>query len=355
MTEVRPTHLHVFATFAIGGPQVRAAKLMGMTAGSVRHKIIAMDGRTDCLDKVPEGVEVEVLQPPRGGLLSRLRQMRQTIRELKPDLLLTYNWGAIEWLLSVRFFGGCPIVHHEDGFGPEETERFLRRRIYARRFAFGAVRTVIVPSRTLLAVAEAHWRIPPERLVYLPNGVDCERFTPKPASTDDFVIGLVGGVRPEKNQALAVEALALMKQPARLRIVGDGPDLKSLRALAVERKLSDRIDFVGAVVDTAPCYQDFNAFLISSRTEQMPIAMLEAMASGLPVVGTDVGDVEDMLTPSNRRFVVPRGDAQALAQALDELASDASLCADLGEANRERCVAEFTESTCYGAYQAQYH
>ena len=110
----------------------------------------------------------------------------------------------------------------------------------------------------------------------------------------------------------------------------------------------------GVVPDPAPEYRAFDLFWLSSDTEQMPLSLLEAMASGLPVVATDVGDVARIVAPENRRFVVPAGDADALARAFDELAADAGLRAELGSANRERVVQEFEIGECYGRYVELY-
>ena len=99
--------------------------------------------------------------------------------------------------------------------------------------------------------------------------------------------------------------------------------------------------FVGFVHDTAAQYGDFSLFAMSSRTEQMPIAMVEAMACGLPVVATDVGDVGVVVAEPNRRLVAPPGDALALARALDQLAGDPALRRRLGDANRARVTERY--------------
>jgi glycosyltransferase involved in cell wall biosynthesis len=118
--------------------------------------------------------------------------------------------------------------------------------------------------------------------------------------------------------------------------------------------LAPRVAFVGPVADTAPEYGRFRVFVLSSCTEQMPIAMLEAMAAGLPVVATDVGDVRAILPPDAAACVVPARDPAALAAALDRVLADAALRERLGAANRARAVAHYQAAACLDRFLALY-
>ena len=89
-----------------------------------------------------------------------------------PDLLLTYNWGAIEWALADRIRPVCPHLHVVDGFGPEEARAQLPRRVWLRRLALSGRTTVVVPSQSLRALATAVWGLNPGRVRHIPNGVD---------------------------------------------------------------------------------------------------------------------------------------------------------------------------------------
>src|SRR5690606_2840984 len=118
--------------------------------------------------------------PVAEGLPGRIRAYRDEIRRLKPDLMLTYQWGAIEWALANRFSPLCPQVHLESGFGAEEADRRVWRRVGRRRLALGHVRAVVAPSTTLAAIAERDWWVPRDRIRYIPNGVDCEKYARPP-------------------------------------------------------------------------------------------------------------------------------------------------------------------------------
>jgi glycosyltransferase involved in cell wall biosynthesis len=348
------TLLHAAPSWGEGGREIRAVQLMAMLGTGFRHVLFAHDGCYDALRQVAAHVVWEPLGLDlSAGVWSRLRTLRAALRAVSPDALLTYNWGSVEWLLAARMMSLRAVIHHEDGFGPDETERRLPRRNLARRFLLRATTDVIVPSRGLEAIARREWGCG-RRVRYLPNGVDLSRFStaPERASGGDVVFVCVGALRPEKNQILAVEALAraTCRDRARLVLVGGGPDEAKIRSRVESLGLVDEVSFHGKVQDTAPCYQDADVFVIPSNTEQMPLSLLEAMATGLPVVGTDVGDVRAMLAEPNRGLLVRPGDAAGLAELMDRVAADAQFRACLGAANRARAVAEFDKDACYGRY-----
>lgn len=349
--------LHVFPSFDPGGMEVRASQVMDLLPAPHRHTVIAMDGRTGCAPRVRRATLALLPPPPRAGFLATGRAMAERITELRPDLVLTYNWGAIEAVLGCRLAGQRALIHHEEGFGIEESERLLRRRAWARRVLLRRAAAVVVPSNVLREVAMRTWRLPASLARHLPNGVDADRFVPRTRTGDGPVtIGCVAHFRPEKDVPALVEAFArcARRAQARLVLVGTGPDQARAAAHAEACGVGDRVFFRGAVADTAPEYAAFDIFALSSRTEQMPLVVLEAMAAGLPVVAPAVGDVAAMVDPSNAPFVVPSRDPAALAGALDALIADAALRARIGARNRERCLAEYRLTDRLEAHRALY-
>jgi glycosyltransferase involved in cell wall biosynthesis len=127
---------------------------------------------------------------------------------------------------------------------------------------------------------------------------------------------------------------------------GGGPLDASLRSQAHALGIADRVQFVGPVADTAPCYAQFDVFVLSSRTEQLPLVLLEAMACGLPVVATDVGDVRATLPYDAGPCIAPPADADALASSLRLLLGNQGLRARLGQKNRQVVAERFAAGAC---------
>jgi glycosyltransferase involved in cell wall biosynthesis len=363
-----PHLLHVFSTFAIGGPQTRFAALANRLGAKYRHTIFALDGDLSCVARLDPALKVTTMamRLPKGGTinLANLVRIRRHLAATRPDVLLTYNWGAIEWVLAERWRPLVPRhVHLEDGFGPDEgPDRQLPRRVMFRRLVLGGSTRVIVPSQTLFRVATRIWRLKPSAVRYIPNGIDPARFTAAPdesiierlgAPGNRLTIGSLGGLRREKNLARLLRAFAALPTglPTRLVIAGDGPELPSLTALTATLGIADRVVLMGLIDRPERLLGFFDVFALSSDTEQMPYSILEAMAAGLPIVATDVGDVADMVAPENRSFVVAAGDDDRFV-ALARLLGDADERQRLGTANRSRLRARFTIDKMVAAYDA---
>jgi glycosyltransferase involved in cell wall biosynthesis len=348
-----PLLLHVYATFAVGGPQVRFAALANRFGPAFRHAIVAMDGNTACRERLDPTLDVTFpdVDIRKGDTWGNRARFRALLRALRPDRLVTSNWGSIEWAMA-NTPALVPHLHVEDGFGPEERDRQIARRVWTRRLLLRRA-TVAVPSQRLLAIARDIWRLPPSRLHYVPNGIDLARFLPAPPATRDVpVIGTVAALRPEKNLARLIRAFARLAaiRPCRLVIAGDGPERPALEALAAGTAPPGTIAFTGHVPDTSPLYAGFDLFALSSDTEQMPIAVLEAMGCGLPVAATDVGDVRSMLAAANADFVVQPDDA-ALADSFARLLALPDRGRAIGAANRARAEAAFDEETMFAAWR----
>jgi len=359
-----PRLLHLFSTFAVGGPQVRFITLANSLGDRYRHTVLALDGDVAAASRLAPGLDcrVEAVAAHKGsGLdLRSLAAIRERLDRLDPDILLTYNWGSIEWALVNRWPPQRPHVHFEDGFGPDEAHgRQIPRRVLMRRIALTGRRTrVVVPSRLLHRIATETWHLSPARVLYIPNGIDCGRFAAKggaPAAPQGApVIGTVGALRGEKNFGRLLRAVAALPGDLRpmVKIVGDGPERPGLESLAAELGLADRTVFAGHVGAPETVLPDFDVFALSSDTEQMPYSLIEAMAAGCAVVATDVGDVRAMLAEANRPFVVARDDEAAFSARLATLLRDSAMRDRLGAENRDRARREFDEKAMIARYDA---
>lgn len=363
-----PHLLHVFSNFVPTGPEIRTVHLIEAFGRGFRHSILSMDGRTSAAELLPKELDVRILEsPPKAGSFATARRLRRVLSEVEPDLVLTYNWGAFDMLLAARSAGFRRVIHHEEGFNEDEAESFKRRRVLARRLVLPGVGRLIVPSERLRSVATGLWKVPPERIRLIPNGIRLDRFAPRdghpelrarlgiPAAA--VLVGSVGSLRAVKRFTRLLDAVAAAGPDVHLLLVGDGEERAALEARAAAPDLSGRVCFAGYQKDPAPYYRALDLFALSSDSEQMPVCLLEAMASSLPAVATDVGDVRAMLPPEQAPFLVPLGGAAtagALGTRIAELARSPETRERLGVANRRRAEESFAFVGMCAAYRDVY-
>jgi len=356
----RPPHfLHVFPSFGIGGVPLRMARIINYLGSRCRHTIVALDGALDAGARVSGAVDFALvaMTPDKNGLVANLVRYGRFIGRTRPDLLLTYNWGSIEWAAVNSLWPRRRHIHLESGFGIEEASGQLGRRVLARRWGLRHAEALVIPSRTLERIAREIWRLPARKLRYIPNGIDLAAFADDgagaPRSDDAVVIGTVAPLRPEKNVGRLVRAFAALPPSPRCRlvIVGDGIEREKLKSLAAALGVANRVSFAGQKVITKSLLSGFDIFCLSSDTEQMPNALLEAMAAGLPVAAVDVGDVRAIVAPENRALIVPRDDLDSFSKAIGTLVADPNLRRQLGDLNRQRVVSEYRQEQMFAAYE----
>ncbi|WP_340264178.1 glycosyltransferase family 4 protein [Sphingobium mellinum] len=361
-----PRLLHVHGSFSLGGKESRAIRLMNLWGDRAEHAIVsaapqAMDARA-ALDPVLRVSFPD--SPPLTGRPSpaRFRALGRFLSGF--DLILTYNWGAMDAVMSHRFCASSmrlpPLVHHEDGFNADEAQGLKLKRNLYRRFALQRAAAVVVPSIRLDQIARNVWRQPARRVHLIRNGVDVARYGGQPApdalpgldpSPGKLLVGTLAGLRPVKNIPRLIRAVAPHRDRLQLVVVGDGPEREAIAAEAASQGLDD-IQMMGFHPEPWRYLGLFDIFALSSDSEQFPISLVEAMAAGLPVAATDVGDVAHMVAPENQPFVVE--DDAALSQALGTLAADSDLRDRLGRANRLRARRDFDEAAMVDAYARLY-
>jgi glycosyltransferase involved in cell wall biosynthesis len=233
--------------------------------------------------------------------------------------------------------------HVLDGyFSPVVTRVFIEME---RRLARVTDRLVTVSPRLrtqLLAMGIGR----SEQVEVIPLGLDLGRFqqphseppTLRPAldlAPETPLLGIVGRLAPIKDHTTLFQAMALLQargQVAHLLVVGDGEERGRLEGLARRLGLDTRIHFLGWRTDLAAIMKELDVVVCASRNEGTPVALIEAMAAGIPVLSTDVGGVADLVAHGKTGWLVPPGDPPAVARAIEELLGDPALRARLGSA-----------------------
>jgi len=151
---------------------------------------------------------------------------------------------------------------------------------------------------------------------------------------------MVGSLTPEKDPLLALRSVANL-EGVLLRFVGEGTEEARLRAEVVRLGVEDRIEFAGQVEEVGPHLRWGDVLLLTSKTEGLPGAILEASAAGLPTVAVDVGGVREAIVDGMTGYIVPRRDQRLIAESLGRLRDHRHLVQDMGAAAREHTQSHF--------------
>jgi glycosyltransferase involved in cell wall biosynthesis len=357
--------LHAHSTFSLGGKEARAVRLMNAFGGAASHTILSATDQLGAREAIAAGVAVSFPgdAPSLVGKpgLARYRRLAAYMRGF--DLVLTYNWGAMDVVAARRLFGGPPLIHHEDGFNEDEAVRRKPIRNCFRQLFLAAAYRLVVPSQVLEQIARTEWRQPADRLERIPNGIPVDRFQAPPEpdaipglhrEPGELVVGTVAGLRKVKNLPRLLRVFQRAQPPelpAWLVIVGEGPERAAIEVEAVIECIEGSLLLPGFLPDPARWIGHFDVFALSSDSEQFPISLIEAMAAGLPCVSTDVGDVRNMVSEDNR-FAI--GDEAAMIAALNRFLTDPDLRRRVGAANRRKAERDFDERTMIARYAALY-
>jgi L-malate glycosyltransferase len=363
-----PRILHLHSTFAAGGKEVRATRLMNAWGPRVDHTIVSAEPQAMAAaalvgDDVPVHFPADFPSLKGRPTPARLAGLARAMQGF--DLVCTYNWGAMDAVMAHRVYADIwklpPLVHHEDGFNEDEATRLNPKRNLYRRAALGGAAALIVPSTGLETIARDVWRQPEARVTRIPNGIDTAAFAgpPDPAALPirkgegQFWVGTLAGLRAVKRLPDLVAACAKLPPEWHLVICGEGPELAAILAAAEAHGIAARVHLPGNV-DPARVVGLFDIFALSSASEQFPLSVVEAMAAGVPVAATDVGDIRQILSPENAALLTPPGDVRALQDALAALAADPALRARLGKANAARARENFDFAVMLAAYENAY-
>ena len=283
-----------------------------------------------------------------GGLLRRLAPDVLNMHYLLPTGVAGQWWASRLGIPTVLTLIGMDV--YDPSYRPPGLFRGLMRRAARRADAVTCISTFVRD-----VVAREYPPAPSAPFVVIPHGVDTKRFRPGTAGNtrDRYHIGrgeklvlTVQRLYARKGVQEFIEAAALVFRECpdtRFLIVGDGPERAGLERLAASRGMSGRVIFAGVVDNAAlpACYATSDLFLFHTFHEGLGIVLLEATASGLPVVTTDAGGTVDIVRGGVNGVIVPPGDHRALAGAAVRLLRDETLRKTLGRCGRDMAERDF--------------
>jgi sugar transferase (PEP-CTERM/EpsH1 system associated) len=361
-----PLVVHLIYRLDIGGLETLLVDAINrMPAHKYRHAVVCLTDYTEFAQRITRpGVELVALHKPPGLELGTHKRLFKLLRQMRPEVLHTYNLGTIEYH-ATALLAGVPVrVHAEHGRDASDPHGVNRKHNLLRRLLVPAIDRYVPVSRDLERWLRGVVGIPQAKVQLIDNGVDTERFHPATGPADEpwnapggFVIGSVGRLQDVKDQACLIDAFALLRtmlpeQRDRLRLVlvGDGPLRARLAQKILDAGLQDCAWLPGPRSDVDVVMRSFSLFALSSIAEGTPVTMLEAMASGLPVVSTAVGGIPDLVADGSSGALVPAGDPQRLAEALATYVRDEERTRRHGAAGRARIEQKYSVAAMLSAY-----
>lgn len=346
----RPTVLAVVDGYRVTGP---ARQLLAQAAGTRDEGLIRLAIFQRAPDVTPLVKAAQRLQIPTFAVPDRFPGDPRTALALarlaaQPgiEILQTHGYKANVLAAFVAPIVRRPWVAFVHG---DTWENWKVRAYFAlERLAIRRADRIVVVCQQMARALSAEG-IPAERIRVIHNAclADSIEESDIAAWSDDAppIVGVVGRLSPEKGVDVAcrVHQLVVRRcQGARLWIIGEGPEEARLQKDAARLGVAPYIDWFGFRDDLAPLYRQMTVLLIPSRSEGLPNVALEAMAHGVPVVGTSVGGVPEVISDASTGFVVPPGDVEGLASRVLELLSEVSLRRRLGRAGREEVISRFS-------------
>jgi sugar transferase (PEP-CTERM/EpsH1 system associated) len=370
----RPLVLHVMHRFDTGGLENGVVNLINhMPATSYRHAVLALTEVTDFQRRIQRNdVECISLHKPPGHGVWQYAKLYQLFRELRPHIVHSRNLAALE-VQAPAWAAGVPVrIHGEHGrdIGDLDGSNITLQRV--RRLYRPFVHHYTALSRDLAHYLNDKVRVPHGHITQACNGVDTERFRAAPAGpqaiagspfdpAQHWLVGTVGRMQAVKDQTMLarafVQALSMapeLKASMRLVMVGEGPLRAQADAVLAAAGLGHLAWLPGARSDVADIMRGMHAFALPSLAEGISNTILEAMASGVPVVATAVGGNADLVTHGETGLITPAGDSQAMARQLVMLARDPGRARRMGQAARQRAVTDFSMSAMVSTYQQVY-
>ncbi len=346
--------VHVVHSLGTGGLENGVVNLINTTGSALRHVLICMTVAGDLRQRLSPTVEVLTLGKGSGHDPGAFVRLVTLLRRLRPSIVHSRNWATFDAVVAARLAGVPVVVHGEHGRDIADPLGRNWRRNQARRWLSPLVDRFVTVSHELRRWLVERVRVPAEKVVTIENGVDPNRFghhTPAAARAalglpeGGLVIGTVGRLDPIKDQRGLLHAFAAIVPAYRdavLVITGDGPYRGELEGAVAALGLGDRVRLLGERLDVPLVLAALDVFVLSSIAEGMSNTLLEAMASGLPVVATRVGGSPELVEHGLTGRLVPPHDEGALAGAIMAYCDDPHLRTLHGKASRDRAVGQFS-------------
>lgn len=354
---LRLLHVVVYFGKGAGTEHIVSTLIKGLSGDIFEHRVCilrALDPDPETLQLLGNNFSVVGRRDERFQFL--VFRLARIMRAYRPHIVHSRNWGAIESVLAGRLARVPVVIHSEHGYSMDMLDGMPLRRRLMRRALYGMTTGLLTVTRELRDFHARQAWVSPQRFRVIYNGVDTQRFSPRPEvrlrlkaelglPPKSFVIGNVGRMVPIKDQRTLLKAAEVVIGRGidlSVVLVGWGPELAALRGYAeTSAQLAGRVSFVGRFGDVPGALNALDAYVLPSLREGMSNTLLEALASGLPVVATRVGGNPEVVEENRSGWLFSPGDVLGLSEHLQRLAGHPGLCRQFGNAARLRATERF--------------
>ena len=351
--------IHVLHSFGYGGLEKGIATLIRHGSLEFEHMVLCLAESGASSSLLPLETEIFELHKQKGTSFLFLWRLSRTLRRLKPSIVHTRNWGGIDAIIAANLAGlrRC-VVQGEHGWGMEDAHGQNKKRIWARRLLSLGIREFTCVSMQMKTWIEREVNVfCPVTQIY--NGIDTSRFSPEGPSTslreklglspETRLIVTIGRLDPIKDHAGLIQAFGQVRQffsNCALILVGDGPERSRLNEVA-----GPGVFLIGSRSDIPSLLREADIFALASINEGISNTILEAMASGLPIVATDAGGTPELISHGKNGFLATPRNYEMLASHLLSYLRDPNLCKEHGEGNRRIVEERFSISAMVQGYE----
>ena len=360
--------LHILHSFNMGGLENGVVNLLNNSDQDMfEYEICCVTKSGRAALRLKKRIPIYEMHKCEGNDWRLIPKLARLMKNIKPDIVHTRNWGTVDGIVAARLARVRAVVHGEHGWNMDDPMgQNIRRRI-ARKLLSGMVNHFVAVSEDIKQwMINSIW-IKNTKVSKILNGVETDKFCPRDNigirnslefSSEDIVIGTVGRLDPIKDQRLLLQAFSCLKHEKknlRLVLVGDGPEKRNLESVRKRLSIGDRVVFLGERDDVDKILSAFDLFVLPSRNEGISNTILEAMATGLPVIATDVGGNPELVKHGHTGLLFPPGGCQALVDALNfYIEQNPHMIEIHGQNARDRVVREFSLKRMVKEYETLY-
>lgn len=369
-----PKIVHIIYSLGTGGLENGLVNIINRSPPErYRHAIVCLTDATDFAKRITvPGVDVIQMHKKPGhdwGLYFRLLKV---LFSLKPDIVHTRNLTSLEMQALTLLLPGVKRVHGEHGRDVNDLDGTNKKYNYLRKLLRFFIHRYITVSKDLENWLKEIINVPALKVRQIYNGVDSEKFHPNQAlreqitpggflSGGSIVVGTVGRIAEVKNQKLLVDGVKCLvenrpelRENLRLVLVGDGPLYDSLQSYISESGISDLVWMAGDRDDIPQLMQLMDIFVLPSLAEGISNTVLEAMATGLPVIATNVGGNPELISDGENGRLITVGDDQCLAMTIGDLIDDSEVRNQMGQNGLNRVRSTFNWPKTVNEYLSVY-